>query len=402
MKKFIVLVLDGFGIGAMKDVALVRPQDQGSNTALHILKNTNVSLPTLELLGLMNSLNYQSNTMKFSNEAVYGSSELAHWGGDTFFGHQEIMTTKPRKPLKMAFSHVIDRVEKALLEANYPTERINRDGVSLLSINDEIFIGDNLETDLGQVYNVTTSFDFVNFFDAKKIARIVRENVEVARVIVFGGRHVTKSDLKDAIETKEGKYIGVNAPKSKVYINGYKVEHLGYGVDSTEQVQSKLYEQKKVKTAFIGKVADICKNDYGVSYSIVSTEAVMNKTIEAVQSNLYGFICANVQETDLAGHSENPKIYADKLQIVDDYLPILINLLSDEDVLVVMADHGNDPTVGHSKHTRENVPLLIYRKNIKNRQIGTRKTLADVGATVADFWDVDNIQFGTSFWNKLQ
>jgi phosphopentomutase len=402
MKKIIVLVLDGFGIGAMDDVSEVRPQDIGSNTALHIIEQTNVTLPNLEKLGLINALGTDTVTMHSIKNAVYGSSKLAHYGGDTFFGHQEIMGTKPQKPYKMAFKEVIDIVEKNLNSAGYPTKRIVRDTASLLSINDEIYIGDNLETDLGQVYNVTTSFDYVNFFDAKKVARIVRESVQVARVIVFGGVGVTKDDLRNAIETKLDTYIGVNAPRSKVYLKGYKVEHMGFGVDYSKQIQTILYHKKDIKTAFVGKVADICLNEYGDSFSIVPTDEVLEKTISLIEHNKHGFICANVQETDLAGHSEDSETYASKLQIVDTYLPQLLSHLNEEDVLIIMADHGNDPTVGHSKHTRENVPLLIYKKGVQEIYIGNRDTLADVGATVADFFGIEKVEFGTSFLDKLE
>jgi len=402
MKKIIVLVLDGFGVGAMDDVSQVRPQDLGSNTALHIIENTNVYLENLEALGLINALNLKTKIMKSSIKANYGVSKLAHYGGDTFFGQQEIMGTKPQKPLKMAFSEVIDIVIENLKDNGYNPKRVYKGNVSLLSINDEIFIGDNLETDLGQVYNVTTSFDYVTFEDVKKVAKVVRECVKVARVIVFGGKDVTKDDLNNAIETKENKYIGVNAPKSKVYLNGYMVEHLGYGVDHNEQVQTILYKEKKVNTAFVGKVADICRNDFGKSFSIVPTDEVMQKTIDLVKENQYGFICSNVQETDLSGHSEDAETYAKKLLIVDGYLNELISCLEQEDVLIIMADHGNDPTVGHSKHTRENVPLLIYKKGLEGIKIGTRNSVADVGATVAEFWGINEVNFGESFWSKIK
>jgi len=401
MKKIIVLVLDGFGIGYMDDVSIVRPKDIGSNTALHIFNEVPVYLPNLESLGLMNAIGLETDKMKFSVHANTGKSNLKHYGADTFFGHQEIMGTKPKKPLRLAFSECIDEVQENLIKSNYNAKKVYKDNCAILSINNEVFIGDNLETDLGQVYNITTSFNFITFEEVKKIAKIVRNTAKVARVIVFGGEDVQKEDLVNAIETKENAYIGVNAPKSKVYNKGYLVEHLGYGVDETVQVQTLLYEQKKIKTGFIGKVADICNNQYGESHSIVDTKKVMEKTIELIKEDNCGFICANVQETDLAGHAEDSEKYADKLLIADKYIKNIINLLSNEDMLIVMADHGNDPTVGHSKHTRECVPLLIYKKNLFGKNIGCRNTLADVGATVAEFHNINKLDFGESFLKML-
>ena len=92
MKKFIVIVLDGFGIGAMDDAKTARPGDEKANTLRSILRDfPDLKLPNLEALGLMNAFGSESNCMKFSPQANYGKSELKHFGADTFMGHQEIM-----------------------------------------------------------------------------------------------------------------------------------------------------------------------------------------------------------------------------------------------------------------------------------------------------------------------
>jgi phosphopentomutase len=114
-----------------------------------------------------------------------------------------------------------------------------------------------------------------------------------------------------------------------------------------------------------------------------------------------GFICTNVQETDLSGHAENAERYAEKLSIADHYIGKIIEKLHGEDILIVMADHGNDPTVGHSRHTREMVPMLIYKENLKNAKIGHRQTLSDIGATVLDYFGEEKPENGTSFLNML-
>lgn len=111
MARFVVLVIDSFGVGAMKDVAEVRPQDVGANTCGHILRQLpQLHLPTLEKLGLINALGYAPGVMAPSASAVWGIAELQHEGGDTFMGHQEILGTRPQAPLRMPFSEVIDCV----------------------------------------------------------------------------------------------------------------------------------------------------------------------------------------------------------------------------------------------------------------------------------------------------
>ena len=129
---------------------------------------------------------------------------------------------------------------------------------------------------------------------------------------------------------------------------------------------------------------------------------VRRSYIEELKNMDYGFICTNVQETDLAGHSQDSGWYAKLLQISDEKIAKMLPLLGDEDILLVMADHGNDPNIGHNKHTRENVPLLVYRKGVQGVDLGLRRTLSDVGATVCDFFGVKAPQNGESFLELLK
>ena len=103
MARFVVLVIDSFGVGAMKDVTLVRPQDAGANTCGHILSQLpHLQLPALEKLGLINALGYAPGDMQPSDSATWGVAELQHEGGDTFMGHQEIFGTRPLPPLRQS------------------------------------------------------------------------------------------------------------------------------------------------------------------------------------------------------------------------------------------------------------------------------------------------------------
>ena len=103
-KRFVVIVLDGFGMQAMADAATARPGDEVSTTLGSILHDyPDLKLPNLEKLGLMNAYGAESAQMKFSPKAVFGKSELMHFGADTFMGHQEIMGSFPKKPLVQPF-----------------------------------------------------------------------------------------------------------------------------------------------------------------------------------------------------------------------------------------------------------------------------------------------------------
>lgn len=400
MNRFIVIVLDSFGVGYMEDAKIVRPQDVGANTCRHIFETIpGLKLKNLERLGLMNALDDEIGSMKKNAAAVFGKAALAHMGADTFLGHQEIMGTKPKAPVIEPFSKSIDKVYKALVDDGYRVE-YRGSKLKFLMVNGCVTVGDNIEADFGQVYNLTATLDLITYEEVLKIGRVVREAVKVGRVIAFGGKNVTVQNILDAVEEKEGQYIGINAPKSGVYDEGYQVCHMGYGINPDVQIPT-LLGKKGISIVLIGKVADIVSNEFGKSIPCVDTEEVMKITVEEVKNMKMGFICTNVQETDLAGHEQNAEKYAEKLLIADEYIGQIMDCMDSNDRLIVMADHGNDPTIGHSHHTREYVPILIYGKGIKPAYIGVRSTLSDVGATAAEYFMGESPENGTSFLNKI-
>lgn len=400
-RRFIVIVLDGFGIGAMDDVAEVRPMDEKANTLGSILKDfPDMKLPNLEHLGLMNAYGRESSRMKFSPAANFGKSELMHFGADTFMGHQEIMGTFPRKPDVHPFQEKVGIVAKHLLEHGHNVQIVGREGLQYVVCDDYVTIADNLEADLGMCYNVTAPLDYISFEKELEIARLVREVVTVGRVIVFGGTGNTMEDLYNAEEIKQGRFIGINSAGSKSYEQGYQCMHLGYGVDKNVQVPT-ILNNAKIPVTLIGKVADIVANDGGTSVSCVPTEECIRLTMDALNRMEYGFICTNIQETDLAGHSQSSAEYQKILKLADKGIEQLLLLLDEKDILVVMADHGNDPDIGYSRHTRENVPLLVWQKGCSGKYIGKRRSLSDVGASVCDYFHVHAPQNGESFLGKL-
>jgi phosphopentomutase len=220
-------------------------------------------------------------------------------------------------------------------------------------------------------------------------------------VIAFGGELGSSQRILDAAEEKEGRFIGINAPRSGAYEQGFQVRHMGYGVDEKVQVPQKLHDIH-VPTILIGKVADIVSNPHGRSWqNRVDSQEIMDITLDEFNAEKSAFICTNIQETDLAGHAENVARYADRLQLVDRNLARLLAAMTPEDCLVIMADHGNDPTIGHSHHTREVVPVLVYQPGLAPAQLGLRATLSDVGATVCEFFGAAPPQNGTSFLSIL-
>lgn len=401
-KRFIIVVLDGFGIGAMEDAATVRPGDEKANTLRSILRDhPDLKLPTLEKLGLMNAYGSESAQMKFNPQANFGKSELMHFGADTFMGHQEIMGTLPKRPEVHPFQQKVDVVAAHLKDCGHQVEIIERQGLRYVVCDKFVTIADNLEADLGMCYNVTAPLDLISFEKEVEIAERVREVVTVGRVIVFGGTGNTMQDLYNAEEIRQGRFIGIASAKSKSYEQGYQCRHLGYGVNKNVQVPT-ILTKAKIPCVLIGKVADIVANDLGTSFSCVPTPECMRLTLDAVRRMDTGFICTNVQETDLAGHSQDSAEYRRILEQADAGLAEILPELTEDDILIVQADHGNDPDIGSSRHTRECVPLLIYRKGLKGVKIGTRRTMSDNGATCCDFFGTDAPENGTSYLDLLQ
>jgi phosphopentomutase len=401
MKRFVVIVLDGLGIGETPDVAEERKQDIGANTLGHILQiYPEMKIPHLTKLGIKKALCYPKGSEEDDAvDACYSRIQFAHDGADTFYGHQEIMGSKPVKPYKHTLNEYLETVTEVLKSNGYNVRRVGAEQ-KFIVVDEVMTIADNIECDLGLAINVTGALDVVSFEEVQRVGKLVRQQVKVPRVIALGGSEVTLQDILQAAEIK-GDYIGINAPRSGVYNKNYQCVHLGYGIDSKKQVPY-LLGQKGIKTYLLGKVADIVENGYGESYPMVPTQEVLQKTIALLETVDQGFICTNVQETDLAGHAQKTGRYQEVLEIADEYIGKIKEKLNSEDILVVMADHGNDPTIGHSKHTREYVPLLVYSpKNIQSGLFQQQDTLANVGAAVCDYFHIEYPLYGKSFLEHI-
>ena len=387
-KRAVVLVIDSLGIGSMND----SDESAYANTFGHILDRAKfISLKNLEALGINHVLNHARLATPPRPLASYGCARLMHIGADSYMGHQELMGSKPKPPMTIPFFEAMDDVSVHLKRLNYAVEVIA--GKCLL-VNGLVVIADNIEADFGQIYNVTAPLDFISFEDVLKIGREVRNVAKVSRVIPLGGCGVSACEIISSIETSGGKgATGVNCSKSGVYKKGYRVRHLGYGVQSEEQAPSILVKNA-IPTCLIGKMADVIDCPGANFIEAIETDRVMCELIGKFEEMDYGFVAATVQETDLCGHTQDIERYAAKINTVDAYLGILLERMMEDDLLIITADHGNDPTIGHNHHTREKVFLLAYIKNQAPRHLGERETLSDVGATVCRFFGVDKCENG--------
>lgn len=399
-RRAIILILDSLGVGYMEDVKDYHPQDVGANTFSHILdKVPSLQIPILEKLGI-NKILQHPNLRETDNLASYGVCHLMHQGADSFEGHNEIMGTKPKKAYLAPFIENMNEVRAALVKEGFKVDIPNQE-LPYLLVNDLVIVADNIETDYGQIYNVSAPLDYISFDDVLKIGQCVRKHVKVNRVIALGGENVSPEQLQNSVEKREDGLVGVNSPKSNVYKQGYQVRHLGYGISPEHQLPT-LAITAGLEVSLVGKMQDVIYCEGANKFPGVDTEQVMQDVIKEMDHVQHGMIAATVQETDLAGHAQDPTRYADRIQVVDSYLPELMEKMQEDDLLIMSADHGNDPTIGHNQHTREKTYLLAYHKQYLPANLGERKTLSDIAATAADYLNIQSIENGTSFLPLIQ
>lgn len=282
----------------------------------------------------------------------------------------------------------------------YKVERFGQLGRQLLIINDYMVIADNLEADFGKVYNITATLDKVTFSMVKQLGKEVRKLVSVSRVIACGGKNITIEKILSSTHVEENKYFGVSEPQSGIYNYDYKVVHFGLNVKAKAQIPSILIKNK-IDVSLIGKTADIIQADTKRKFPGENTNYLLDEFLRQAKEISNGFIFMNIQETDLAGHTEETLKYSELLESIDERLPLIESLFTKNDLLIITSDHGNDPTSGSSHHTREVVPILVYSPNIHNKHIGERQSLSDIAATVAEYFQVKYPENGDSFLNKL-
>lgn len=395
MKKILVLVIDGLGVGAMDDVSESRRQDLGANTFSNIIKNHNrLVVPNLIRFGVVD---YYHNNKFISHKTngfniSLGKIKLAHFGADSYLGHQEMAGTLPKKPIRQFVRDIKEELIDALEKEGYSYEYKD-----FILVNNFIAIADNIETDYGMNINVVGSLDNASYSEIERVGRIVRKIAKVGRVITMGGKNLKKEDFYNSFEIKKRdgyEARGINIPHLKIYDDNYRVVHMGYGVDRESQV-TQMLGSKNIPVVLIGKTADIIISDNAIYIPEVNTENVINHIKKTLKNTQLGFIFANIQETDLSGHEQNLDRYASLINLIDKEIPNIIELLDDDDIFIITGDHGNDPTIGHTNHTREKVPLIVFSKKIESKDIGERNTLADIGATVAQYFGLKDTESGS-------
>lgn len=393
----VIVVLDGFGTGAMPDAGALRPGDVAADTCGHVLDHAReefgrpLRLPALGALGLGLVHPHPDLARRTQLPVAAGRAALGYPGADTFAGHQTLMGADFSRVTVARLGDHLEEVTRALREAGHCVELL--DSKPLLAVDGGVLVHDNLEADPGINWNASGRLEDLTFDGILTIARTVRSLAPVARVIAVGGH--ADGPLSGFVRDGDGGTVGLDTPATGFYRNGgLQVRHLGASLDHTRQLPE-LAARAGIPVTLVGKAADILECESAVRRPAVPTADVLAHTLEAVRAPAVrgltarapgrALVVANVQESDLAGHQQDPTRYARILEQADAGLAALIALLDRPgDRLVVTGDHGNDPTIGHAYHTREYVPVLVHRPEATALELlPDAGSLADVGATAA-------------------
>ncbi len=384
-KRVFLIVLDSVGVGSAKDSD--KFGDGPTNTLGHIIEKTQVKLPNLEKMGLLNILDLsEQKTLGYYTKAIPISN-----GKDTLTGHLEIMGVKTSSAPK---TFTEKGFPKELIEAiEYETDRhvIGNCAASGTEIIEKLGV-EHMKTGSLIVY---TSADSVLQIAAHESIIPVKELYRICEI-------VRKLTLKD--EWKVGRVIARPFKGKPGSFERTSNRH-DYALDPSEKTVLDSLKEKNYDVLSIGKICDIF-NGKGIT---ASTRTVDNfdgikKLVKLMKLNFTGLSFTNLNDFDSKyGHRRDPIGYADALALFDKYLPNIVNSLKQDDLLIITADHGNDPTYIGTDHTRENVPVLIFSRNFKERgELPYLQTFADIGATIADNFNVEMPKIGKSFLDKLK
>ena len=399
MGRAIILVMDSFGIGATDDAA--RFGDAGSNTLGSIARvraaaGTPLKLPNLTRLGLMRAAEESSGERPAGTGAIdevigaYGFAEELSSGKDTPSGHWEIAGV----PVLFDWGYFtadtntfpLALLDKLIHRAKLPgvlgnchasgTDIIKQLGEEHMATGKPI-----IYTSADSVFQVACheeTFGLDRLYELCEIARELVDEYNVGRVIA---RPFVGTSAEDFVRTGNRRDL-TTPPHAPTLLDKL--------VDNGGEVIS------------VGKIADIYAHQ-GITRKIKATgnEALFDATLDAMKDAPdRSIVFTNFVDFDmLYGHRRDVDGYAEALETFDQRLPELLQQMQDEDLLIICADHGCDPTWRGTDHTREHIPVLVYGRAIGSGSIGKRRTFADIGQSLTVFFGLPPMEYGESFLN---
>lgn len=388
-RRIAVIVLDSVGIGELPDAE--KFGDLGSHTLGHIIERVpHIQIPNMQKLGLGNIADL--STLKAVDQpiGVYGKMAEISAGKDTMTGHWELMglhTTTPFNVFADGFpEELISQFEQETgrkVIGNKPasgTEILKEYGEEQMKTGAWI-----VYTSADSVFQIAAHEDIIPLDELYRACEIARRLTLVEPYTL--GRVIARP------------YVGEPGNFTRTS------NRHDYAVKPPEPTVMNALKDAGKDVIAVGKINDIFTGE-GVTeaYPTKSNAHGIQTTIEQLEKPFEGLLFTNLVDFDsLYGHRRDPEGYAKALEEFDAAVPRLLELTGPDDLLIITADHGNDPIHPGTDHTREYVPLLIYSPSIQaGKSLGTLETFADLGATIADNFNSQMPKIGSSFLNRLQ
>lgn len=387
MNNFIVIILDGVGVGELPDADLYG--DKGSNTLGNISKSLGqINLPNLQKLGLGNIIPINGVEPAAKPMASYGKMAEVSKGKDSTTGHWEISGLKVDFNFDYFPNGFPDEIINKFIEltgvkgvlgnkAASGTEIINELGDEHLKTGYPI-----VYTSADSVFQIAAHEEHFGLEKLYRICEITRNQILIPPLVV--GRVIARP------------FVGENGNYTRT------TNRKDYSLDPPSKTILDCLQQNGINTIAIGKINDLFNHrGINVPEHTKSNSEGMKTLLEYVQMVSSSFLFVNLVDFDVYyGHRNDAKGFYEALKEFDDFIPLLLNKLGENDRLIITSDHGNDPTTPSTDHSREFVPLLYYGKNKRANNLGTRNTFADVGKTIAEYFKVKTDLFGESFLNQ--
>jgi len=384
-KRVIWVVLDSVGVGEMPDAA--QYGDAGSDTLGHIAQSRKLHLDNLCRLGLGNIRPLDRLPPDPAPQGAYGKCALASPGKDTTTGHWEMAGIHLPKPFPV-YPHgfppeVMDEFERRIGRATLGNKAASGTEIIQELGEEHVRTGSPIVyTSADSVFQVAAHEEVIPLFELYKICDTARE--------ILRGKHEVGRVIARPFIGSPGSFTRTT-------------NRHDYAVPPPKGMLLDRLAERHVEVFGIGKIFDVYLGRGIRDYETTKSNADgMEKTLQAMDSLAAGMIFTNLVDFDqLYGHRNDVEGYARALEAVDGWIPSLEARLRPDDLAILTADHGCDPTTKSTDHSREYVPLLVFGKNVKaGVDLGTRQTLSDIGQTVAENFGT-TIVTGESFLSRI-
>lgn len=388
-KRVTIIVTDSLGIGAAPDAAGFG--DTGSDTLGHIVEHVpDIKIDNLKKLGIFKIAGLKRFDLQPKEQPLgaFGRMTEVSAGKDTTTGHWEIAGLKTEIPFKTYpdgfpedFIRTFEKAVGRKTVGNIPisgTEVIEKYGPHHEKTGDLI-----VYTSEDSVFQIAANIKVVPLEELYRAC-------ETARKLLYGKWACARVIARP--------YVIENGKRIRT------ADRHDYSVSPSGSTMLDMIDEAGMRVHAVGKIKDIF-NGCGITTSVAtkSNDDGIDKTLEALKEPFEGLIFTNLVDFDSKyGHRRNIEGYAEAIEDFDRRLPEIFDTMRNEDILMICADHGNDPAFKGFNHTREYVPILVYGKNIKaGTDLGTRSTFSDVAASVCEYLGVRNTGTGTSFIDEI-